>query len=107
MPDLTVHTVPVCLASREWVRMVPSESIPGTTYRVEYGETFNPRGVQRDYSCTCPSYVKNGGQKYCKHINAVRKDRCRWNSHMEPYAIPADHKCPECGGPLVFEKVAV
>lgn len=107
MPDFMVLTAPTCQSVREWVRMVPSDSTPGTTYRVEYGETFNPRGVQRDYSCTCPAYVKNGGQKYCKHINAVRKDRCRWNSHMEPYAIPADHKCPECGGPLVFEKVAV
>jgi len=107
MPDLTVHTVPVCLASREWVRMVPSASDPTKTYRVEYGETFDRKGVQRDFSCTCPAFVKTGGKSYCKHIKAVKKDRCRWNDHFEMCATPTDNKCPDCGGPLVFEKVAV
>lgn len=108
MPDFTVHTAPTCRSVREWVRMVPSDSIPGTTYRVEYGETFRlDAPMQRDYSCTCPAYVKTGGKRYCKHINAVRKDRCLWNSHFEPQPMPAGGVCPDCGGPLVFEKVAV
>ena len=108
MPDFTIHTAPTCQSVREWVRMVPSDSDPTKTYRVEYGETFDLRAtVQRDYSCTCPAFVKNGGKKHCKHINAVLKERCGWNSHLEPCEIPRGNKCPDCGGPLVFEQVAV
>lgn len=110
MPDFTEYTAPMCAQNHLWVRMVPSSD--GTTeYEVRYCEQYEPWAMYKyDYDCSCPAYThrkaKKGNREYCKHILAVRQERCTWNAHMEHYPVPSDKRCPECGGPLVYERVA-
>ncbi len=106
MPDLTKHVVPVCRSNFDWSRIVQSGSDLSKTYKVAYQEQFDENKPRYDYHCTCPAFTYGNG-KQCKHILAVKHERCTWNSEMERREVPQDGCCPECGNEIVFVEVAV
>lgn len=105
MPDFTIHTAPVCQSNVEWVRMVPSSRDPSEVYTVRWTRQYGRKArYQFAYECDCISFRVNG--KECKHIKAVKDQRCQWNHEQEPRPTPDGNCCPECKGPLDFVKVA-
>jgi hypothetical protein len=107
MADLTVETAATCAQNIFWVRMVPSASDPKVQYRVEWGPTDWGARHAYGWSCTCPAFHRSK-TKTCKHIDAVKGERCRWNSHFEPgYGLGPSDRCPDCHGPLHFLRVGV
>jgi len=106
VPDFTIHTAPICRSNQDWSRVVPSETDVSKQYIVSYRERFADTGPAFDYECTCPAY-KYGNGKYCKHIHAVKDERCCWNEAMEPKAVPEDGCCPDCGNEIILVQVAV
>lgn len=104
MPDLSIEYHCVCPSVHRFHRHVQGKT---GTYGVTYGPT--PGGdYQYGWSCTCSAFRFRKGE--CKHIKAVKGERCAWNE--EAYsgsgaARPEDGKCPNCGEPLEVIKVAV
>lgn len=94
MPDFTVEVASVCESVTQF-----RVEIDG--FRVYYGET--PYGRYR-YNWECGCGDESGA---CTHVHEAKKQRCGWNKEMSPNRMPEDRKCPDCGGPLDFIKVAV
>jgi hypothetical protein len=93
----------MCSNNSNWSRVVHSPS--GGTYVVSFGRVDNPeeRGVQHDFSCTCPDFAfrrNNSPGAYCKHIRRVQKERCTWNTQFngpeQPVREDGVPKCPHC-----------
>ena len=104
MTDFTTHAHRWCATNEHYSETV--EGSKGASYTVTYGRT--PRGpYQYGWSCTCPSF-KFGKGKECKHIAAVKPNRC---AHGQDAVIgsPAhydDDTCPSCGGETTVIQVA-
>lgn len=104
----TVEEGWMCSHNSNWSRVIEARS--GERYVVSFGRVENPRqrGVQHDFSCTCPDFqfrkVKERGE-YCKHINRVKKERCTWHTQFNGPARPVmeggEPKCPLCRAPAV------
>jgi hypothetical protein len=112
MPDFTLINVEACQSTLTWSRDVKGSK--GATYIVRYDAvSHNNPNVQRDYSCTCMSYVFKRPD-YCKHIKAVMDERCGYgeeSSHNPPMPynkhLDDGKHCPHCGEDLVYDVVAV
>ena len=97
MPDFTLETAPICKTVRAFGMKVAGHD-------VSYGPTPYGR-YQYGWDCDCAEFAKD---RYgCEHTREAAKHRCGWNSHCEPYTMPKDRKCPDCGGELDFVRVAV
>jgi len=100
MPDLTIENGWMCQTNEDWETEVVGSK--GDIYKVTYG--FTPIGpCEHDYSCTCPS------RKHpCKHVLAVRKQRCGWHSQFDAGEVDQQNPaCPKCGGAVVAIRFAV
>jgi hypothetical protein len=100
MPDFTMETAWVCNSNLFWSKKVGD-------YEVIWD---NDRHARRDdceygWRCTCPSFKFRGGE--CKHIRAVKHERCGWNETCEPCPTPSSGRCPDCGGEVSAIRVAV
>ena len=112
MPDLTIIAVWVCSTNESWSTAVKGSK--GQTYIVRFGRDYSPnRQYEYDYTCTCKSFEYRGT---CKHIKAVRSQRCGWHGQFdagEPVEVPVSdeypngYACPRCGGPLHAVNVGV
>ncbi len=73
----------VCPTYYEFVRQVPSDQRNGTVYTVIYGVNLNKYGeATLGWHCTCPDFEfrAQAEGRVCKHIQAVRAERCGWSS---------------------------
>lgn len=105
MTDFTIHVAPICRSNVDWVRMVPSSRNPNEQYRVEWTKQYGRKArFQFAYECSCPAFKLHGGE--CKHIVAVKAQRCCWNREQTLMATPDGGCCPDCGGELTFVQVA-
>jgi len=108
VPDFTVEIAATCAQNVSWVRTVPSATDPRKTYVVRWGRTYDG-DFQFGWSCTCKAFqrCRDPRKKACKHIEAVKHERCTWNNHLEPgYGMSPTDCCPDCKGPLEFMRVA-
>lgn len=106
MPDLTIEHRYVCPSVLSWHKRIQGSR--GNAYEVRYG--FMPNGdYEYGWSCTCLAFKFRGGE--CKHIAAVKHERCAWgedafcgggSSHQ-----PRGGKCPNCGEELEIIRVGV
>jgi hypothetical protein len=109
MPDLTIETFWCCESCFQWERKVVGSK--GATYVVRWGRDHKRhREYEYDYSCNCMSYRTRPG--YCKHIEAVKGERCGWDQWQDgggdiPLLGDGRPRCPKCGGPATAHKVAV
>lgn len=116
MPDLNIETAWTCGSNVAWAREYRSE--PGKrAYMIRWERLPPPlaerHGCEYGWTCTCPSYNYRGIE--CKHIDAVRSERCGWNEELEPTlqakADPSKRAtlkvcCPKCDGPVVAVRVS-
>lgn len=102
MHDFTTEVAPICESVQDFSLKVPS-SDGKREYRVTFGPTPYGR-YQHDWSCECVGFGIRGT---CSHVEQAKEQRCGWNRHLEPYPMPENRCCPDCGGPLKFVKVAV
>lgn len=102
MPELTRHTVRVCDTNLYWSYDYESPD-SGKHYTVRFEAT--PEGpYQYGLTCTCPAFKYNKSEP-CKHIEAVKDERCAWNATCE--ITRKVRKCPKCKGPVTSIEVAV
>lgn len=100
--DLTEAVAPVCETVVDFHYKAKS-SDGSAEYRVTFGPTPYGR-YQNDWECECKGFQT---RKTCRHVEEAKAHRCGWNRHLEPYSMPEDRKCPDCGGGLKFIKVGV
>lgn len=102
MPELSIEYMRMCASNEGWSREV--EGSGGRKYTVTFGRVF---GQEHDhgYSCTCPAF-RFGKGKPCKHVAAVRGERCGWHQQFDG-GRAGDGKCPRCGGETVVIRVGV
>lgn len=104
MHDFIIEHLSVCPTVHHF-----HKHVKGSTgeYDVTYGPT--PDGdYTHGWTCTCPSARYRKGE--CKHIKAVKGERCAWNEEAfcgSGAPRPADGKCPQCGADLEVIRVAV
>lgn len=91
---------------------VPSETLPGRTYRIT--------AASLNIECTCPAFRKSAWpHPPCKHIRRLYETACFWNSlqpnpgtaQVRPASVAdraplVDGTCPQCGGPLCKIEIA-
>ena len=107
MTDLTIHTARVCASNFFWMRPVAGSN--DQSYCVTFGPAGPHSRYQNDYACTCPAY-KFGKGKYCKHILAVKGERCAWGEEAFCGSFTEanpDGTCPMCGGETKVIQVGV
>ena len=81
MPDLTTEHFRTCKSNLFWQRKVKGSN--DNEYTVVFGRT--PGGpYEYGWSCDCPSFQfgnkkDKDGCRTCKHIEAVRHEKCEWN----------------------------
>lgn len=106
MPDLTIEVACVCKSTEEFVAEIAGSK--GAVYAVRLGPSSGP--YQYEWSCTCAAGTYRGK---CRHIEQAKAmKRCCWNAEMATGMEPAYDEdghpsCPECGGEVVFHRVAV
>jgi hypothetical protein len=103
MPDLTLEYRYVCPSVLTWHKTVTGKS---GTYEVSYG--YQSTGdYEYGWSCTCPQFKFRKAE--CKHIKAVKHERCAWNEEAfcGGGAQHDDGKCPNCGDMLIAIKIGV
>lgn len=103
-------------ASNYGVFVVKSHSAKNKNYMVSFGGSEGPA------HCTCKAFEYSPEPKSCKHITEVFNGSCRYNPQWckgteDPTHVPTgytydafagpEHKCPACGGPMVFVRRAV
>lgn len=101
MPDLTISYHKWCASNVYWERFVVGSK---GNYSVKFA--LLPDG-SHGYSCSCAAF-KFHPEKECKHIKAVKDERCAWNFGAccgDSAPSPAGDVCPRCGGPLNTIKV--
>lgn len=104
--ELSIETGVMCASNEQWSTQfvggdpkLPADQRP--IYTVEF--TYSPMGeCQYDYRCNCPGWKYH---RKCRHVAAVKHQRCAWNWEMSTGEYRAD--CPRCGGPTVAFKVGV
>lgn len=115
MPDLVRRTAYTCAQNVAWVREVPGSK--DNIYRVVWKYQFEG-AAQYAYECSCPAFKYRHSRNVdtCKHIEAVKHERCTWNEELDPTAKPdlvprlAEEFaafCPKCHGPCQVMEVAV
>ena len=77
----------------------------GKKYKVTFERQFGNRDYDYDYECTCPAFKYKPG--YCKHIKAVKDERCGWSRQWDGGNSTDDNKCPKCGGDVEGVLIAV
>jgi len=100
-----VDIVPMvmCKTNEFWQKQVVGSK--GSVYTVTFDALSHKRhDVVCDFSCTCQAY--KFGKKYCKHIEAVKGDRCGWHQQFDG-GEAINGKCPQCGGEIVGIVVGV
>lgn len=96
MPELTLIPVHTCMSNVHWARGVGGYSV-----------TYDHNG----WHCSCPHHKFRHVE--CKHIKAVKSDRCGWNweaycgSTAKPDMKDGVYVCPDCGGPIETFNVGV
>jgi SWIM zinc finger len=87
-----------CHSNVEWKREVwGGHGVYTVTYRLQ--KATGTMG----FDCTCPAwrFVRPGKARGCKHVEAVKADRCGWNANLDPRAEPRMVQgvacCPSCG----------
>lgn len=89
MPDLTRVMTCTCISNISWSKEVDGSA--GTKHMV----TFN---INEGYQCTCAHYRFRGKDVgTCKHIEAVKKERCGWGEDAYWNTIHDEKVCPDCG----------
>ena len=101
------ETAYVCDTNFGWSKEYTGSS--GDTYTVTFGFMPRPYPVEYDWSCTCPGFKFRGK---CKHVDAAKKEACRWNWEYEVTLEPGRDDegrpvCPVCGGPVKAVAVLV
>jgi hypothetical protein len=94
----------MCCSNQFWSRTVPS-SKKGQAYEVTFDRMPPTAPYEYGFFCTCAAF-KFGGGKECKHIKAVKDQRCGWHGQFDS-GEAKDGKCPKCGGPVVGVMCAV
>lgn len=81
----------LCESNFYWEKIVPSSDC-----KKEYKVTFerSDNHVEYDFKCTCPAFKFYN--KYCKHINLVKDEKCNYHQQFDGLE-PIDKKCPCCG----------
>jgi len=105
MAELSIIYARWCSSNEQWSKEVKGRT---GTYIVRFGPTYGGQ-YSYDYTCTCAAFKFNPN-KYCKHIEAVKDERCCWNSDVIMGSFeeePADKKCPKCKSNLLTVKVGV
>ena len=105
MPELSIVYASWCESNERYEKQVEGKS---GKYLVRFGPTIGGSHAY-DYTCSCPAF-QYGKCKYCKHIEAVKDERCCWNHDVIMGSFeeePTDKKCPKCGGNLLTVKVGV
>lgn len=77
-----------------------------TKHTVTFGPVANGP-YSHNYVCDCKGFQF---RHTCKHIDEAKKKHCQWGHEAasgSPSPVPADRKCPDCGGELVGVKVAI
>ena len=104
-----------CHTNLAWKRDVNGSK--GEIYTVKWAFQFlGP--VQYAYECTCPAfkYRHKRGAEFCKHILAVKHERCAWNEMCDPSIKPVEQSvveglfkllCPKCKGIVTPVEVMV
>ena len=97
MADLTIESGWMCKSNEYW--QVEVAGSKDNVYMVTF--CFQPYGpVQYDFECTCPQ--NRFRHKECKHIKAVKHQRCGWHQQFDAgYVDPNNPKCPKCGCEVV------
>lgn len=114
MPDFNTVVFATCMTNIFWERKVKSSTGRGF-YLVRFERVPVTRGVQYDYTCNCKHYqyrCANIPLAYCKHIAAVRDERCGWDQFLDggkpvPGLGTTNLVCPKCAGELDYIKHAV
>ena len=101
--DFTEAVAPVCVTVRNFVYKAKSSN-GLSEYRVTFGPVYGATRYQHDWECECKGFQT---QKTCRHVAEAKQKRCGWNRYLEPYPMPEDRKCPDCGGALDFVRVAI
>lgn len=101
--------VQVCVAHKNVVFDVPSDSDPNVTYQVR-ANFIDIRDHLNYYSCTCKGYVynkmKDKMNTICRHIRKVESKFCywhgAWSSDKQTPEQKRDQVCPLCGSKTEF-----
>ena len=104
MRDFIIEYFHVCPSVHSFHKHVTGKT---GEYDVTYGPTLTG-DYTHGWSCTCPQFRFRKGE--CKHIKAVKGERCAWNEEAfcgSGAAKPLSGKCPNCGAELEVIKVAV
>jgi hypothetical protein len=87
MPDLVRVNAHTCSSNVKWRREVQGSQLYVVWWKFQFE---GPSAGMYDYECTCPAfkYRHKRGAQYCKHIEAVKHERCGWNAELDPGAQP-------------------
>jgi hypothetical protein len=104
---MTIAVAPICPTVKNF-EMTFKSSDGVKEYRTTFGPSYlgpiPSSRYQHDWWCECMGFKT---RKSCKHVDEAKQKRCGWNKHLEPYQMPEDRKCPDCGEELDFVPVAV
>lgn len=104
MGDLNIETMYMCRSNEHWQRKV--EGSKGAVHTVSFGRHgHKDQTCVMGYSCTCPAFKYRPGD--CKHIKAVKGQRCGWHQQMDGGAPTKRGRCPRCNGEVVAIRVGV
>lgn len=107
MPDLNIECRSWCKSNEDWEKQVLGSK--GKTYTVKFGQLPSGAEYSHGFTCDCEAY-KFGQGKPCKHILAVKDQKCDWNHEAcmgSGEDRPANGKCPKCGGEISVIRIAV
>lgn len=97
-----------CKSNEHWEKKVSGSN--GAIYNVVYGKlAYLKDDCTHGWTCTCPAY-KYGKGTECKHIKAIKHEKCDWNweaIYGSSYDNGKYKKCPKCSGELGSIKIGI